>query len=57
VEALLEQGETFTYCMSREEEEGIMQDAKLEIKRVEGRESWQIEKKRRIEELWYMGKG
>lgn len=57
MEALLEQGETFTYCMSREEEEGIMQDAKLEIKRVEGRESWQIEKKRRIEELWYMGKG
>jgi hypothetical protein len=43
--------------MSREEEEGIMQDAKLEMKRVEGRESWQIEKKGRIEALRYMGKG
>ena len=57
VEALVEQGETFTYCMSREEEEGIMQDAKLEMKRVEGRESWKIEKQRRIEALRYMGKG
>lgn len=56
VEVLLEQGETFTYCMSREEEEEIMQDAKLEMKRVEGRESWQIEKQRRIEALRYMGK-
>ncbi|KIK04771.1 hypothetical protein K443DRAFT_120783 [Laccaria amethystina LaAM-08-1] len=57
VEALLGHGETFTCCISREEEEGIMQGAKLEMKRVEGRESWQIEKKRRIEALRYMGKG
>ncbi|KAJ3513932.1 hypothetical protein NLJ89_g2670 [Agrocybe chaxingu] len=45
----LEKGETFSYCLTRDEEVALFHDAQLERKRQEGRASWSVEKGKRIE--------